>query len=99
MLVDTTNLYSPDCREGRLSEARIPDRASLCDRAGAKRPFRPGRVPQIMHLATPLDRYAGATSCEDSWVMGQVRNCDMLTLQTCIPPTFEERFVVRTDRA
>lgn len=51
-----------------------------------------------MHLATPLDRYAGAASCEDSWVMGQVRNRDMLTLQTCIPPTFEERLVVRADR-
>ena len=40
----------------------------------------------------------GATP-EDSWVMGQVRNRDMLTLQTCIPPTFEERLVVRADRA
>ncbi len=36
---------------------------------------------------------------DDSWVMGQVRNRDMLTLQTCIPPTFEERLVVRADRA
>jgi len=36
---------------------------------------------------------------EDSWVMGQVRNRDMLTLQTCVPPTFEERLVVRADRA
>jgi sortase A len=35
---------------------------------------------------------------EDSWVMGQVRNRDMLTLQTWIPPTFEERLVVRADR-
>jgi sortase A len=40
----------------------------------------------------------GATP-EDSWVMGQVRNRDMLTLQTCIPPTFEERLVIRADRA
>jgi hypothetical protein len=31
--------------------------------------------------------------------MGQVRNRDMLTLQTCIPPTFEEHLVVRADRA
>jgi len=36
---------------------------------------------------------------EDSWVMGQERDRDMLTLQTCIPPTFEDRLVVRADRA
>jgi hypothetical protein len=40
----------------------------------------------------------GATS-EDSWVMGQERDRDMLTLQTCIPPTFEDRLVNRVDRA
>jgi sortase A len=39
----------------------------------------------------------GATP-DDSWVMGQVRDRDMLTLQTCIPPTFEDRLVVRADR-
>jgi sortase (surface protein transpeptidase) len=31
--------------------------------------------------------------------MGQEVGRDMLTLQTCIPPTFEERLVVRADRA
>src|SRR5215212_4284180 len=31
---------------------------------------------------------------EDSWVMGQVRNRDMVTLQTCIPPTFEDRLII-----
>jgi sortase A len=36
---------------------------------------------------------------EDSWVMGQERDRDMLTLQTCVPPTFEDRLVVRADRA
>lgn len=36
---------------------------------------------------------------EDSWVMGQERDRDMLTLQTCIPPTFEDRLIVRADRA
>jgi len=36
---------------------------------------------------------------EDSWVMGQVVERDMLTLQTCIPPTFEDRLIVRADRA
>ena len=35
-----------------------------------------------------------------SWVMGQVRGRDMVTLQTCTPvPTFEKRLVVRADRA
>ncbi len=35
----------------------------------------------------------------DSWVMGQVRNRDMVSLQTCTPiPTFEKRLVVRADR-
>ncbi|MCA1718786.1 MAG: class E sortase [Actinobacteria bacterium] len=40
----------------------------------------------------------GATP-DDSWVMGQVRDRDMLTLQTCIPPIFEDRLIVRADRA
>ena len=36
---------------------------------------------------------------DDSWVMGQVRDRDMVTLQTCTPiPTFEKRLVVRADR-
>jgi sortase A len=36
----------------------------------------------------------------DSWVMGQVRGRDMVSLQTCTPiPTFEKRLVVRADRA
>jgi sortase A len=35
----------------------------------------------------------------DSWVMGQVRGRDMVTLQTCTPyPTFEKRLIVRADR-
>lgn len=35
----------------------------------------------------------------DSWVMGEVRGRDMVTLQTCTPiPTFEKRLVVRADR-
>lgn len=35
----------------------------------------------------------------DSWVMGQVRGRDMLTLQSCTPiPTFEKRLIVRADR-
>ncbi len=39
----------------------------------------------------------GATP-EESWVMGQEVGRDMLTLQTCIPPGFEERLIVRADR-
>ena len=35
---------------------------------------------------------------QDSWVMGQVENRDMVTLQTCIPPDFGKRLVVRADR-
>lgn len=36
---------------------------------------------------------------EDSWVMGQVRGRDMVTLQTCTPiPTFDKRLIVRADR-
>ena len=38
-------------------------------------------------------------SPEDSWVMGQMRGRDMVTLQTCTPPTFENRLIVRADRA
>jgi sortase A len=35
----------------------------------------------------------------DSWVTGQVRGRDMLTLQTCTPiPTFEKRLIVRAER-
>ena len=35
---------------------------------------------------------------EDSWVMGQVRNRDMVTLQTCTGPGWERRLIVRADR-
>jgi sortase A len=39
------------------------------------------------------------TDPTDSWVMGQVRGRDMVTLQTCTPiPTFEKRIIVRADR-
>jgi len=35
----------------------------------------------------------------DSWVTGQVRGRDLLTLQTCTPiPTFEKRLIVRAER-
>jgi sortase A len=39
------------------------------------------------------------TDPNDSWVMGQVRGRDMVTLQTCTPiPTFQKRLIVRADR-
>ena len=39
------------------------------------------------------------TDPTDSWVMGQVRGRDMVTLQTCTPiPSFEKRLIVRADR-
>jgi sortase A len=35
----------------------------------------------------------------ESWVMGQLRDRDIVTLQTCTPiPTFEKRLIVRADR-
>jgi sortase A len=50
-----------------------------------------------------VDRYRVSESFEagpeESWVMGQEVGRDMLTLQTCVPPTFEERLIVRADRA
>ena len=35
---------------------------------------------------------------DDHWVMGQVRNRDMVTLQTCTGPNFSKRLIVRADR-
>jgi sortase A len=42
---------------------------------------------------------AFVTGPGDSWVMGQVRDRDMVTLQTCTPiPRFDKRLIVRADR-
>ena len=39
------------------------------------------------------------TDPAETWVMGQVRGRDIVTLQTCTPyPTFEKRLIVRADR-
>jgi sortase A len=39
------------------------------------------------------------TNPTDTWVMGQVRGRDMVTLQTCTPiPTYEKRLIVRAER-
>lgn len=34
----------------------------------------------------------------ESWVMGQIRGRDMLTLQTCTGPGYTQRLIVRADR-
>jgi sortase A len=42
---------------------------------------------------------AFVTGPRDSWVMGQVPDRDMVTLQTCTPiPKFDKRLIVRADR-
>jgi sortase A len=42
---------------------------------------------------------AFVTEPGDSWVMGQVPDRDMVTLQTCTPiPKFDKRLIVRADR-
>ncbi len=35
----------------------------------------------------------------DSWVMGEVRDRDLLTLQTCTGPDYSQRLRVRADRS
>jgi sortase A len=61
------------------------DEVVLENRAG--RPYR-YRVSEVL-----------VTDPTDSWVMGQVRGRDIVTLQTCTPyPTFEKRLIVRADR-
>ena len=68
-----------------LDKLRRGDEVALKDRQGRVYRY---RVSESFE-ATP----------EDSWVMGQERGRDMLTLQTCTPPTFEDRLVIRADRA
>jgi sortase A len=68
-----------------LDKLKSGEEVVLKDRAGKVYSY---RVSEIF-LANP----------EDSWVMGQVRGRDMVTLQTCTPiPTFEKRLIVRADR-
>ena len=68
-----------------LDKLKEGDRIVLKDRTG--RPYE-YQVSETF-LAEP----------SDSWVMGQVRGRDMVTLQTCTPiPTFEKRLIVRADR-
>jgi sortase A len=68
-----------------LDKLKQGDEVVLKDRAGSSYRYRVSEV----FVVDPTD----------SWVMGQVRGRDMLTLQTCTPyPTFEKRLIVRADR-
>jgi sortase A len=68
-----------------LDKLREGDKVVLKDRTGRTYEYRVSET----FLADP----------DDSWVMGQVRGRDMLTLQTCTPiPTFEKRLIVRAIR-
>ena len=68
-----------------LDKLKEGDKVVLKDRTGRTYEY---RVSETL-LADPAD----------SWVMGQVRGRDMVTLQTCTPyPTFEKRLIVRADR-
>jgi sortase A len=68
-----------------LDKLKEGDKVVLKDRTGHTYEYRVSET----FLADPAD----------SWVMGQVRGRDMLTLQTCTPyPTFEKRLIVRADR-
>jgi sortase A len=68
-----------------LDELVRGDKVVLRDREGRRYTY---RVSELF-VAEP----------EDSWVMGQVRGRDMVTLQTCTPiPIFDKRLVVRADR-
>jgi sortase A len=68
-----------------LDKLKEGDKVVLEDRTGRTYEYRVSEK----FLADPAD----------SWVMGQVRGRDMLTLQTCTPyPTFQKRLIVRADR-
>jgi sortase A len=68
-----------------LDELGGGDKVVLRDREGRRYTYRVSEV----FIAEP----------EDSWVMGQVRDRDMVTLQTCTPiPIFDKRLIVRADR-
>jgi sortase A len=68
-----------------LDKLKPGDEVLLKDRAGTSYRYRVSEV----FVVDPTD----------SWVMGQVRGRDMVTLQTCTPyPTFEKRLIVPADR-
>ena len=68
-----------------LNELREGDRVILENRSGKTYTYRVSEA----FMVDPAE----------TWVMGQVRGKDMVTLQTCTPiPTFEKRLIVRADR-
>jgi sortase A len=68
-----------------LDRLKRGDEVVLKDQAGTSYRY---RVSEVL-IVDPTD----------SWVMGQVRGRDMVTLQTCTPyPTFQKRLIVRADR-
>src|ERR671910_3016438 len=68
-----------------LDALKQGDEVVLKDRAGTSYRYRVSKVLVV--------------DPTDSWVMGQVRGRDMVTLQTCTPyPTFQKRLIVRADR-
>jgi sortase A len=68
-----------------LDKLKPGDEVLLKDRAGTSYRYRVSEVFVVDPTA--------------SWVMGQVRGRDMVTLQTCTPyATFEKRLIVRADR-
>lgn len=68
-----------------LGDLRRGDEVLLKNRQGSKYTY---RVSETF-----------VTDPRDSWVMGQVRGRDMVTLQTCIGPDFKKRLIVRADSA
>jgi sortase A len=69
-----------------LGRLKKGDRIVLKDRTGRSYEYRVSET----FLVDPAD----------SWVTGQVRGRDMVTLQTCTPiPTFQKRLIVRADCA
>jgi len=68
----------------RLDELGRGDEILLKDRDGGRYRY---RVTEVFE-AEP----------DDSWVMGQVRDRDMLTLQTCTGPNWQRRLIVRAER-
>ncbi|MDQ5826729.1 MAG: sortase [Chloroflexota bacterium] len=67
-----------------LDKISVGDSVVLKDRSGNAYRY---RVSEIF-VVTP----------DDGWVLDPVRGRDMVTLQTCTYPTFENRFIVRADR-
>lgn len=67
-----------------LNKLKSGDKVTLKDRQGHKYRY---QVSNIFVVGP-----------EESWVTGQIRNRDMVTLQTCTGPNFSKRLIVRADR-